>query len=313
MGGGGRSLQPAPEQVPIVRKRPQRKPKDEELEVRLQNALILEAQKEALREREKKIAQERDKNIERRQLPAQAAQCSSELIAWDSDVKPIVTRMLTAKEVQDQTQSFEGLVASEGKPRRQSLIISAVRSGSLELVEAVIKELGPCMNVYDAVNFNTPLHFAAVLANSADLTRLLMEHGHRPSVQNRYGWKPADYAKQVGNELVVEVLQNKADANRFAADVGKEASAQDSAEKQANLVLTAVRSKQADLIKFIVPRVPNAGAVVDLSTGNSALHYAVLIQDDPALVLLLLQAGADLQIRCVSIVYVCVLCVMECV
>jgi hypothetical protein len=301
-GGSGerQSLQPAPAvPAPLARKRPQRRPKDEELEIRLQNALILEAQKEALREREKKIAYEREKNIERRQLPAQTSQCSSELTSWDSETKPVVTRMPTAKEIQDQTQTYEGLVASEGKPRRQSLIISAIRSGSLELVEAVIKELGPCVNVFDTANFNSPLHFAAVLANSADMTRLLMEHGHRPAVQNRYGWKPVDYARHVGNELVVEVLQRKSDANRFAADVGKEIGVEDTEEKRAALVLTAVRSKQTDLIRLIVSRVPNAGAVVDQSNGNTALHYAVLIQDDPMVALLLLQAGADLQCRCV--------------
>lgn len=42
-----------------VRKRPTRKPKDEELQLRLQNALVSEAQKDAMRERERRIAMER--------------------------------------------------------------------------------------------------------------------------------------------------------------------------------------------------------------------------------------------------------------
>lgn len=233
-----------------------------------------------------------------RLLPAQASRCLSSLNTWDSEKHSVVTRMPTAKELQDQTQSYEGLVLMEGKPRRQSLIISAIRSGSVDMLLMVIKELGPCQNVMDVESFNTPLHYAAVASSSGDVLRALMANGHRPVVQNRYGWKPADYAKQLGNALASELLMYKADADRFGGDLGTDATEEDTARENL-LVLTAVRSRQTDLIKFVIPRVHNAGLAFDPTNGNTALHYSVLVQDDPAVVVLLLQAGADMDKRCV--------------
>lgn len=299
--GHDRSLLPAPAApggaAGVARRRPQRKAKDEELEARLQNALIIEAQKEAAREREKRIAQERDKKIEKRMLPAQARQCISQLSVWDSEAHPIVTRMLTQSELASRTQSYEGLVLMEGKPRRQGLIVSAIRSGSLELVQAVLKELGSCTGVYDTDNFNSPLHYAAVVSGSGDIVRALMDAGHKNKAHNRFGWTPLDFARYCGNDIAAEILQEKAGASRFAANVGMESAAVDEHVRDTNLVLTAVRARQTDMIKFIVPRVPDAGRCADTQSGNTALHYAVLLEDSPFVVLLLLQANADLDHR----------------
>jgi len=303
-----RSLLPAPTTPGATaggsRRRPQRKAKNEELQARLQNALIIEAQKEAVREREKRIAAEREKKIEQRNLPAQAHACISQLSVWDSETQHVVTRMLTPSELANRTQSYEGLVMMEGKPRRQGLIVSAIRSGSLDLIQSVLKELGSCTGVFDVTNFNSPLHYAAVTVGSGDIVRALMDAGHKPTVHNRYGWTPLDFARHCGNDIAAEILQEKPDASRFAANVGKDTAAVDEEQHGSLLVLTAVRARQTDLIKFIVPRVPDAGQCSEEMSGNTALHYAVLVEDNPLVVMLLLQANADLDKRNVQVMMI---------
>jgi len=69
----------------------------------------------------------------------------------------------------------------------------------------------------------------------------------------------------------LEVLDNKQDAQRFAAHIGKEVGAEDNEDAHDKLVLGAVRSGQKDLVHYVLPYYPQAGSIVEASTGNSTV------------------------------------------
>ena len=84
-------------------------------------------------------------------------------------------------------------------------MISAIRSGCLEVVQTVLAVAGDCLAVRDADNFNTPLHFCAVLKGGAAIARLLISKGHRPTAPNRHAWTPIDFARAIGNPEVANL------------------------------------------------------------------------------------------------------------
>jgi len=73
------------------------------------------------------------------------------------------------------------------------------------------------------------------------------------------------------------VLDNKQDAQRFAADIGKEVGAEDNEDAHDKLVLGAVRSGQKDLVLYVLPYYPQAGSIVEASTGNSTVRRVSIV------------------------------------
>jgi hypothetical protein len=108
-------------------------------------------------------------------------------------------------------------------------------------------------------------------------------------------------------------------------DIGKEGLPEDERDSEDKLVLGAVRSGQKDLVRFILPNFPDAGTIVEEATGNNAvrcpiqqavplrqgepcsvpngfralpqLHFQVLVEDDPEIVLMLLARGGLVDVR----------------
>ena len=95
----------------------------------------------------------------------------------------------------------------------------------------------------------------------------------------------------------MEILDNKEVDDRFSADIGKDIGGDNAEEVEDTLVLGAVRSAQKDLVHFVMPDYPDAGAVVDESNGNSTVHYQVLVDDDPEILLMLLARGGEVDVR----------------
>ena len=75
------------------------------------------------------------KKIEYRQLPAQADACRDVVNTWDSKSSRCVQRIPTQRELEDKTLSYEQIANVDGAPQRKSLVFSAIRSGSLELLK----------------------------------------------------------------------------------------------------------------------------------------------------------------------------------
>ena len=95
----------------------------------------------------------------------------------------------------------------------------------------------------------------------------------------------------------MEILDNKEVEDRFSADIGKDVGGENADEVEDTLVLGAVRSAQKDLVHFVMPDYPDAGTVVDESNGNSTVHYQVLVDDDPEILLMLLARGGEVDVR----------------
>jgi hypothetical protein len=225
-----------------------------ELQARLQNALIEHAQHDALREREKKVAKERDKNIERRGLPSQAMQCMEAASSWDSRTCKVVYTVPTARELHEHIKTYDS-VAREGKPDPESMILSAIRSGSADMLDLVVKTHGPGLALRDTPNFNTPMHFAATQRNGLDLVKHLLDLGHDAAAANRFAWTPLDFARQLDNRAVVEALEFKPGADRFAGDIGKEGTSNNARQKEEDMMLAAVRMQQGDLADLLISKV----------------------------------------------------------
>ena len=254
---------------------------------------------DALDGRVEKTAKQRMQKIEFRQLSTQAEECRNIVNRWDCTKSRCVQRIPTQHELENKTLSYEQVSATDGAPQRKSLIFSAIRSGSMEALTRLLDEFGPCLTLRDDVNFNTALHMAAVKTqNSGPMVQLLVARGHMSNARNRYGWTALEFARQVGNKEALEIFDNKEDAERFSLDIGKETGKEKVNEDVADkIVLDAVRSGQKDLIHHFLPKFPNAGSVLDAGTGNTTLHYQVLVDDDPDIVLMLLARGGDANLR----------------
>jgi hypothetical protein len=111
------------------------KKEDPGLTSRLHAALIQQAQSDALAERVKRTADQRQKKIEYRQLPAQSDACRDVMNTWDSKTSRCVQRVPTQRELEDRTLSYDQIAGVDGAPQRKSLVFSAIRSGSLELLK----------------------------------------------------------------------------------------------------------------------------------------------------------------------------------
>jgi hypothetical protein len=228
----------------------------------------------------------------------QAEICRDIINTWNSKESRCVQRMPTQREIEDKTITYEQIASIDGGPQRKSLLFSAIRSGSVELLTRVLDEFGPCLTLRDDQNFNTALHMAAVKTQrSGPMVQLLVARGHEANTKNRYGWTPLDFARQTKNQDAIEILDNREDAERFSLDIGKDAGNNEDENVGDKVLLDAIRSGQKDLVYHILPRYDKAGSVVDDTNGNSTLHYQVLLSDDPDIVLMLLARGGEVNIR----------------
>ena len=133
---------------------------------------------------------------------------------------------------------------------------------------------------------------------SGAMVQILVARGHLPTYKNRYGWTALEYAKHLKNVEAIEILENKDDAERFSMGLKETAPDEDHAVAlEEKLVLASVRSGQKDLVHFILPLSERAGEFLDPATGNTSVHYQVLIDDDPDILLMLLSRGGKCNLR----------------
>ena len=262
----------------------------------------MEAQQEALLERARKTEALRADNLKRRDLPSPAQQCIDAVQTWNANECKVVTRMPTEAELAQHAITFEQIVLQDSRVRPQGLLLSAVRSNCVELVETVMKDVGSGVNVRDEVNFNTALHFASVVRGGADMVIALVAAGYRADDKNRYGWTPVDFARQVDLGATAEALTKDHDIDFSVGGVTASYSVEGAVpltpeEMGARMVSAAVRGGQRDLLRFLLrsgrPDIRDGLSLPDKATGNSPLHLVVINGDTPDLVTELLQAGAD--------------------
>ena len=225
------------------------------------------------------------------------------LHTWNAETSQTVTRAPTPREIAEQTATYESIIAHESRIRPAGIMMSAIRSGCLEIVETVLASVGDCLAVRDAANFNTPLHFCSMLKGGAAIARLLIAKGHRPAAPNRYGWTPVDFARAVGNLDLAEVLTaDYQEPDAFepappAPPATPAAAAAAAADRAQRALSAAVRAGQRDLLRFLLAApgldVRAGLAASDPTTGNTPLHFAVLNNESPDLLGDLLRAGAD--------------------
>ncbi|RYG49429.1 ankyrin repeat domain-containing protein [bacterium] len=152
----------------------------------------------------------------------------------------------------------------------------------------------------------SPLHYAAS-ANAVDSIRWLAQHGLDPNVRGSFGVSP-----------IFEAVQNgSVEATRALLELGAESDALNSISETAlhqawnpavaallldagadidrvggqgySLLMTAAEEGNEPLVKFLLER---GASVAATSTGATALHYAML-SDEDSVIDLLLDAGAD--------------------
>jgi hypothetical protein len=150
-------------------------------------------------------------------------------------------------------EKYETIIIRESRVRPTGIMISAIRSGSLEIVEAVAAVAGDCDAVRDAENFNTPLHFCAVPKAGADIARLLISRGHRPAAANRYCWTPVDFARTLGNlDAAATLTADCQDPDSIDARLASAPATAPAAERAPRMVAAAVRAGQGDLLRFLL-------------------------------------------------------------
>ena len=88
-------------------------------------------------------------------LLCQTEVCRDIVNTWDSSTSRCVQRVPTQRELEDKTLSYEQIIDSDSAPQKKSLIFSAIRSGSVELLTRMLDEFGPCLTLRDDVCFNT--------------------------------------------------------------------------------------------------------------------------------------------------------------
>ena len=155
---------------------------------------------------------------------------------------------------------------------------SALRYAAARSVISVLVQAGAADNL-------TPLQLAALQGDS-DAVASLLADGADPNLADGYGWTPLHFAVPLsGSEIVSALLQAGADPS---VRTGGGAAALHLAAPQATLAVVS------DLLREGAD--PNAKDG-EIEQAQSPLHLAAASQDDPSVVVALLNAGADASVR----------------
>lgn len=159
-------------------------------------------------------------------------------------------------------------------------LIDAVRTGSVDAVNAVLKENAD-VNAAEP-DGTTALHWAAH-QNHLEVARRLVRAGANVNAVNRYGVAPLRLAAENGNAPLVEVLL-EAGANPNAALPEGE-----------TVLMTAARAGDPATIRALLTRGADPNAV-EQTQGQTALMYAARENHADA-IRLLAESGANLNAR----------------
>ncbi len=170
--------------------------------------------------------------------------------------------------------------ALPGQTRPEGTLADAVRAGDRASIRRLIDEPGAVNR--RAPDGSTPLH-AAVWADDAEVTGLLLRAGADANAANRYGVTPLSIAALNRSDVVVgRLLEAGADPNaRLAEDQ--------------TALMAAARAGSAKVLSLLI----DAGADVNARErvlGETALMWAAL-EDHGDAVTLLVKRGADVNAR----------------
>jgi ankyrin repeat protein len=162
-------------------------------------------------------------------------------------------------------------------------LIAAIKSGNRA---AALKLLGEKANVHvtDA-NGATPLHYA-VYQEDADLVERLLKAGAKPSVANAFNSTPLAEAAAVGNAAIIRLL------------VGAGADPNSSNPEGQTALMAVARTGHVEAARALLDAGARVNAVEQWG-GQSALMWAAA-QKQPAMVKLLIERGADVNVRGMS-------------
>lgn len=162
--------------------------------------------------------------------------------------------------------------SNDGRTPLHSALRYQAGSGTI----AVLIEAGAAASL-------TPLQRAALDGDETTVESLLAD-GADPNVADRYGWEPLHYAVPFGGPAVVTVLLRAgADPNARSVAGG-----------------TPLHLAASQASEELVSTLLGAGAdpgVIDEDQKRTPLHYAAVSHSDPAVILALVNAGADTSIR----------------
>jgi ankyrin repeat protein len=163
-----------------------------------------------------------------------------------------------------------------------SSLISAVRSGDHQAINALLKTRGVDVNAAPA-DGTTALHWAAH-AGDLDAVNRLIAAGAKVQAVNRYGIAPLWLAAEGGHGRVVEaLLRAGADPDTPRGDSGE------------TVVMSAARTGQAEVLQRLIAFGADVNAR-DKIRNQSALIWAAG-EGHAAAVRVLAEAGADLEAR----------------
>jgi ankyrin repeat protein len=175
------------------------------------------------------------------------------------------------------------LVVVPGAASSPPDLVTAVKAGHLAAVQGLVRKHVD-VNAGE-VDQTTALHWAA-RTGELQIARLLIGDGANVNAVNRYGVTPLSLAAAGGSaELVKLLLAAGADAKRADAAL----------PDGQTLLMLASRTGSLETLKVLVGQRADVNAS-ERRTGTTALMWAT-IEDHPAAVRLLLEAGADMNAR----------------
>jgi hypothetical protein len=190
----------------------------------------------------------------------------------------------------------------------RTVLIQAIDEGDLKIVQKLL-ELGANPNLKSDLDMDSPLRFAARIP-SAEIVRVLLEHGANPHDVNRSGYTPVmEAARALGPKArgVVEIMLNHLrepldlntavnllDHSRVREILETETEPLRHAKCPNDLVSDAVNRKNYEMVDLLIQN----GAPINVlpRSGKPSLHRAAESDVDESILRLLLDAGADVEI-----------------
>ncbi|QRI42758.1 ankyrin repeat protein [Cheloniid poxvirus 1] len=156
----------------------------------------------------------------------------------------------------------------------------------IEIIDILMKK-GIDINMKDDLG-NTALHYACDYVKGLNIVKILLSYGADTNIENYLGTTPLACAVNTSNEVLVNILlDNNADPNSSSSNI-----------LGTKVLHTAVGSGNIDIVGAILMAGANPN-VVD-KVGVSPLHVATADKDSYVLMEMLLDNGADPNIKCAN-------------